>query len=141
MKFQFVRLHDEENNSAFSSDSEDPEKSQHLLNIEERRKHNNFFSGALRRNRLWKNSSRSREENQVRGESRYGSENSRSGQSQQPIVFLSKNQSGPTMSFRYKSQNNQKRLNNCIGPDGHYNNGITTTYIMAFRDCQFLRQT
>ena len=90
MKFEFVSLHDEENNSAVSSASEDPDNSQHILNFEEKRKYSKFLSGALRWDKPWKNSNRSSEENHVRGESRYQSEKRRAGQSQQPFFFHSK---------------------------------------------------
>ena len=36
------------------------------------------------------------------------------------------------MSHRYTPQNNQQPLNNCTGPDGHYNNGYNNNLFNGF---------
>ena len=94
-------------NNAESSDSEDPDNSQTVLNIEERGRNREFLTGALRTDE------RSREENNVPGQNRHAIED-RAEHLQQPVSFHINSQAGPTMSHRYTPQN-QQTLNNYTG--------------------------
>ena len=116
----------QETNNADSSDSEDPDNSQPVLNIEERGKNREFLKGASRTDK------RSREENNVQGQSRHESEDSRAGHLQKPCCFLNKNQAAPIMSHRYIPQNNQLPVNNFSGTDGHNNNGYSNNLYNGF---------
>ena len=106
MKHHFASRNNQKGNNADSSDSEDPDNSQPVLNIEERRRNREFLTGALRTDE------RSREENNVQGQSRHESEDSRAGHLQQPCSFHNNSRAAPTMSHRYTPQFNQLPLNN-----------------------------
>ena len=126
MKHHFASRNNQESNNANSSDSEDPDNSQPVLNIEERGRNREFLTGALRTDE------RSREENNVRRQSRYESEDSRAGHLEQPCSFHNHNQAAPTMSHRYTPQTNKLPLNNFSGPDGHNNNGYNNNLYNGF---------
>ena len=117
MKHHSSSCNNQESNNADSFDSEDPDNSQPVLNIEEKRRNREFLTGALRRDE------RSREENNVQGQSRHESADSRAGHLQQPCSFHKNSQAAPPMSHRYTPQINQLPLNNFGGTDGHNNNG------------------
>ena len=99
MKHQLASRNNQETNNADSSDSEDPDNSQPVFNIEERGRNREFLTGALRIDEGWQNSIRSREENHVRGQNQHESED-RAGHLQQPLSFHINSQAGPTMSHR-----------------------------------------
>ena len=126
MKHHFASRNNQESNNADSSDSEDPDNSQPVLNIEERGTKRELLIGALRTDE------RSREENNVQGQSRHESEDSRAVHLQQPRSFHNNNQAAPTMSHRYTSQTHQLQVNNCSGPDGHNNNGYSNNLYSGF---------
>ena len=65
MKHQLASRNNQETNNADSSNSEDPDNSQPVFNIEERRRNREFLTGALRIDEGRQNSIRSREENHV----------------------------------------------------------------------------
>ena len=67
MKHHFASRNNQESNKADSSDSEDPDNSQPVLNIEERGRNREFLAGALRTDE------RSREEKNVQGQTRHES--------------------------------------------------------------------
>ena len=117
MKYHFANRNNQESNNADSSDSEDPDNSQPVLNIEDRGRNREFPTGTLRTDE------RSREENNVQGQSRHESEDSRAGHLQRPCSFHNNNQAAPTMRHRYTPQTNQLPVNNFSGPGGHNNNG------------------
>ena len=73
MKHQLASRNNRETNNADSSDSEDPNNSQPVLNIEKRGRNREFLTGALRTDEGWQNSIRSREENHVQGQNRHES--------------------------------------------------------------------
>ena len=127
MKHHFQSRNNPERNNADSSDSEDPDDSQPVLNIKERGRNREFLTGALRTDR------RSREENNVQGQSRHKeSEDSRVGHFQQPCSFPNNNQGAPSMSHKYTPQINQLPLNNFSGPDGPNNNGYNNNLYNGF---------
>ena len=97
MKHQFASRNNQETENADSSDSEDPDSFQSVPSIEERERNREFLTGALRTDEGWQNSSRSREENHVRGHNRHESED-RAGHLQQLVSFNINSQAGPTMS-------------------------------------------
>ena len=130
MKHQLASRSNQETNNADSSDSEDPDKSQPVFNIEERGRNREFLTGALKTDEGWQNSIRSREENHVRGQNRRESED-RAGHLQQPLSFHINSQAGPTMSHRYTPQN-QQPLNSCTGHEVHYNNGSNNNLYNGF---------
>ena len=116
MKHHFASCNNQESNNTDSSESEDPDNSQPVLNIEERGRNREFLTRALRTDE------RSREENNVQGQSRLESEDSRAGHLQQPCSFHNNNQAALTMRHRYTTQINQLPVNNFRGHDGHNNN-------------------
>ena len=61
MKHQFASRNNQETNNIDSSDSEDPDNLQPVLNIEDRGRNREFLTGALRTDEGWQNSNRSRE--------------------------------------------------------------------------------
>ena len=126
MKHHSSSCNIQESNNADSFDSEDPDNSQPVLNIEEKRRNREFLKGALRRDE------RSREENNVQGQSRHESADSRAGYLQQPCSFHKNSQASPPMSQRYPPQINQLPLNNFGGPDGHINNGYSNNLYNGF---------
>ena len=126
MKHHFASRNNKESNNADSSDSEAPDNFQPVLNSEERRRNREFLTGALRTDE------RSREENNVQGQSRHESEDSRAGHLKQPCSFYNNNQAAPTMSHRYTPQINQLPVNNFSGPDGHNNNGYDNNLYNGF---------
>ena len=126
MKHHFASRNNQESNNADSSDSEDPDNSQPVLNIEERRRNREIFTGELRTDE------RSREENNVQGQSRHESEDSKACHLQQPCSFHNNNQAAPTMSHRYTPQTNQLPVNNFSGPDGLNNNGYNNNLYNGF---------
>ena len=130
MKHQLASRNNQETNNADSSDSEDPDNSQPVLNIEERERSREFLAGALRIDEGWQNSSRPREENNVRGQNRHEGED-RAGLLQQPFCFHINSQAGPAMSHRYTPQN-QQTLNNCTGPVAHNNNAYNSNLNNGF---------
>ena len=130
MKHQLASRNNQETNKADSSDSEDPDNSQPVFNIEERGRNREFLTGALRIDEGWQNSIRSREENHVRGQNQHESED-RAGHLQQPLSFHINSQAGPTMSHRYTPQN-QQPLNSCTGHEVHYNNGSNNNLYNGF---------
>ena len=73
MKHQFASRNNQETNNADSSDSENPDNSHPVLNIEEKKRNRELLTGALR-TEGWKNSTQLREENNVRGQNRNESE-------------------------------------------------------------------
>ena len=131
MKHQCASRNNQETNNADSSDSEDPDNLQPVLNIEDRGRNREFLTGALRTDEGWQNSNRSSEENHDRGQNRHESED-RAGHLQQPVSFQNNSQASPTMSHRYTPQKSQQPLNNCTGPDGHYNNGYNNNLFNGF---------
>ena len=112
MKHHFAREDDIENNIE--------------NNIEERRRNREYLKGALRTDE------RSREENNVQGQSRHESEDSRAGHLQQQCSFHNNNQAAPTMNHRYTPETNQLPVNNFSGPDGHNNNGYSNNLYNGF---------
>ena len=130
MKHLLASRNNQETNNANSSDSEGSDNSQPVLNIEERGRNKEFLTGALRTDECWQNSSRSGEENHVRGQNRHERED-RAGHLQQPVSFHINRQAGPTMSHRYIPQN-QQTLNNCTGPVEHNNNAYNNNLYNGF---------
>ena len=126
MKHHFASRNNQESNNADSSESEDPDNSQPVLNIEERGRNREFLTGALR------TEERSREENNVQGQNRHEDEDGRAGHLQQPCSFHNSNQAAPTISHRYTPQINQLPLNNFSGPDGPNNNGYNNNLYNGF---------
>ena len=126
LKHHFASRNNQESNNADSSDAEDPDNSQPVLNIEERGRNWEFLKGALRTDE------RSREENNLQGQSRHESEDSRAGHLQKPCSFHNNNQAAPTMRHRYTPQTNQLPVNNFSGPDGHNNNGYNNNLYNGF---------
>ena len=55
MKHQLVSRNNQKTNNADSSDSENPDNSQPVLNIEERGRNREFLTGALRTDEGWQN--------------------------------------------------------------------------------------
>ena len=82
MKHHFASRNNQESKNDESSYSEDPKNSNSVLKIKERGRNREILTGALRTDE------RLREENNVRGESRYESEYSRAGHLQQPCFFF-----------------------------------------------------
>ena len=80
----------------------------------------NFSQGHWEQMKADQNSSRSREENRVRGQNRREREDSRAVNLHQPGSFQINCQAVSTTSQKYTPQNNQQPLNNCTGPDEHY---------------------
>ena len=130
MKHQFASRKNQGTNNDDSSNSEDPDNSQPILSIEERGRNREFFTGSLRTDGGWQNSSRSREEKHVRGQNRHECED-RAGHMQQQVSFHFNSQAGRTMSHRYTPQN-QNTLNNCTGPDEHNNNAYNNNLYDGF---------
>ena len=130
MKHELASRNNQETNNADSSDSEDPDNSQPVLNIEERGRNREFLTGALRTDEGWQNSSRSREENHIRGQNRHEIED-RAENLQQPVSFYIKSQAGPTMSHMYTPQN-QQTPNNCTGPVKYNNNAYNSNLCNGF---------
>ena len=142
MNYQFASRNNQETNTAVSYGSEDADESPPILNIDERGRNSSFFTGELRTYEGWQNSSRSREEIHVLGQSRHEKEDSKAGHLQQPDSFHNNSQAVPTRRPRHTPQNNQLPLMNSTGPDVHRNNAYNRAlYIMAFQVSRVLRQT
>ena len=126
MKHHFKTRNNQESNNADSCLPEDPDNSQPVLNYEGRGRNREFLTGALRTDK------RSREENNVQGQSRHEIEDNRAGHLQKPCFFHNNNQAAPTMSHRYTPQTNQLPVNNFSGPDGQNNNGYNNNLYNGF---------